>query len=336
MILGGEYMKRIWKDIGIAFTMGMVVPAVLLVTIVSLSGKRQKIPELTEPILETDEIDENLQNPTQVHITVLAKDGMVMRLPLNEYLTGVVLAEMPVSFETEALKAQSVVARTYTIRASQKISKHTEADVCVQSECCQAYISPESFLDKGGKKEDINRIYQIVQSTDAEVLTYEGDLIEATYFSCSGGYTEDAVAVWGTDVPYLQSVISPGEENAAHYTDSVEFTCGEFASLLGIELTGTPDSWFSDITYTDGGGVDTMTIGGNSFSGTELRKRLGLRSTAFTVIPQGDTIVINTRGFGHRVGMSQYGADAMAREGSTYQQILNYYYQGTQLVRYFD
>ena len=329
-------MKRIWKDLGIAFVMGMVVPAVLLVSIVSISGNRQKIPELTEPILEMSETGSIFENAEQVNISVLDTDDTVFQLPLNEYLTGVVLAEMPVSFQEEALKAQSVVARTFTIRASQNESKHEEADVCVHSDCCQAYIRPEHYLAQGGNSESVNRIYQIVKSTDSEVLTYEGELIEATYFSCSGGYTEDAVAVWGTDIPYLQSVASPGEEHATHYTDSVQFTAGEFATLLGVELTGTPASWFADTTYTDGGGVATMSIGGASFTGTELRKRLGLRSTAFTVLPQGDCIVINTRGFGHRVGMSQYGADAMARDGSTYRQILNYYYQGTQLVRYCD
>ena len=167
-------------------------------------------------------------------------------------------------------------------------------------------------------------------------MTYEGKLVEATYFSCSGGTTEDAVAVWGTDVPYLQSVASPGEENATYYTDSVTFTAQEFASRLGVNLTGKPASWVCDVTHTVGGGVDTMKIGGLTFKGTELRKLLGLRSTAFTITAMEDTITVQTRGYGHRVGMSQYGADAMAALGSTYDEILTHYYQGTELTNWFD
>jgi len=144
------------------------------------------------------------------------------------------------------------------------------------------------------------------------------------------------VAVWGTDVPYLQSVASPGEEHATYFTDTVIFEADDFSSKLEKDLRGDPAQWFSDVTYTDGGGVATMTIGGESYSGTQLRKLLDLRSTAFTVTTEGDLITIHTRGYGHRVGMSQYGADAMAASGSTYPQILAYYYQGTVLTSLAD
>ena len=168
------------------------------------------------------------------------------------------------------------------------------------------------------------------------VLTYEGALIEATYFSCSGGMTEDAVAVWGTDVPYLQSVPSPGEENASHYTDAVTYKMDAFFSKLGLAVPDTKTQWVTDIVYTKGGGVASVTICGTAFTGTQLRKLLGLRSTAFSIEISDDTITIKTRGYGHRVGMSQYGADAMATTGSAYPEILSYYYQGTELVRYTD
>ena len=182
----------------------------------------------------------------------------------------------------------------------------------------------------------MKKIRDAVGATAGEVLTYEGNLIEATYFSCSGGVTEDAVAVWGTDVPYLKSVASPGKEFATHYADTVVFSAEEFQAKLGLELEGPPILWFSAVTYTNGGGVESMTIGGQVFSGVQLRKILDLRSTAFTVTVQENTIEIETRGYGHRVGMSQYGADAMAASGSTYPQILAYYYQGTQLTHYSD
>ena len=154
-----------------------------------------------------------------------------------------------------------------------------------------------------------------------------------SFVSCSGGSTEDAVAVWGQDVPYLQAVDSPGEEDAPRFTDTVKFSSGEFAEKLGLTASGAPADWFGAATYTDGGGVDTMTIRGQTFTGTQLRSKLGLRSTAFEISVSGNTVTITTRGFGHRVGMSQYGAQAMAREGSTCAEILAHYYTGTELIR---
>lgn len=329
-------MKQFWKDMGIAAVLGLIVPSVLLAGVVSIGSERRELPLQTEPILQTETVMLTDATEMEMTISVLKENGEVMQMPLRDYLTKVVLAEMPVSFETEALKAQTVVARTYTIRAATGAAKHQEAAVCTQSTCCQAYLEETAFLERGGKEEDVQRIRQIVESTGGQVLTYDGKLIEATYFSCSGGSTEDAVAVWGTDVPYLQSVASPGEEHATHYTDTATFSAIELQSQLGMELPGKPSEWFGQATYTSGGGVENMDIGGKIFSGTQLRSLLGLRSTAFEVSIDGDTITITTRGFGHRVGMSQYGADAMAARGSTYPEILTYYYQGTQLVQYAD
>jgi len=167
-----------------------------------------------------------------------------------------------------------------------------------------------------------------VEATSVYVLTYEGELIEATYFSCAGGSTEDAVAVWGTDYPYLRAVDSPGEEGAAHHSDTISYPKEVLEVKLGVELTG---NWLGKTSYTAGGGVDTIDIGGKTFTGKELRSLLGLRSTAFILEEEGELIQFITRGFGHRVGMSQYGADAMAASGSNWKEILNYYYGGTTL-----
>lgn len=324
-------MEKFWKDMGISLIMGLIVPALLLAIVTSFVQNQNAIPEQTLPILE-----ETTTPAKEQYLSVLTEDGQVVQLPLKEYLTCVLLAEMPVTFEEEALKAQSVVARTYAMRAVGGAAKHEDAAVCTNSACCQGYMAADTFLSKGGKEADVERIRQIVASTDREVLTYEGKLIEATYFSCSGGTTEDAVAVWGTDVPYLQSVSSPGEEHATHYTDTVSFQSAEFAEKLALAAAGKPSGWFGETTYTEGGGVATMRIGGTEFKGTELRKLLGLRSAAFEVTVDGDMIYITTRGFGHRVGMSQYGADAMASAGSSYVQILAHYYQGTELTLLTD
>ena len=168
-----------------------------------------------------------------------------------------------------------------------------------------------------------------LSQTSAQVLTYENFLIDATYFSCSGGQTEDALAVWGEDIPYLQSVSSPGEENAAHFRDSVEFSSQAFQKALGQQLTGAPTDWFGHVEYTKGGGIKSILIGDKRYTGTELRTILDLRSTAFSITTLHDTVVITTKGFGHRVGMSQYGAQAMALSGANYEEILAHYYPGT-------
>lgn len=282
----------------------------------SVSPKNEQITVCTEPI--TSDIPD---------ITVsLIVDQSVEIMPLETYLIGVVLGEMPADFELEALKAQAIVARTFTCKRIQN-SKHDSGDICSEYSCCQAYISESEYLAMGGTEAAVEKIRTAVNDTRGEVLRYEGDLIEATYFSCSGGKTEDAAAVWGASVPYLQSVESPGEEGAAHYTDTVKFSVIEFCSLLDISA----DSYLTvdRITYTEGGGVGTLNINGESFSGTELRQKLGLRSTAFVISVMGQSVTITTKGFGHRVGMSQYGADAMALRGYDCYGILNHYYSGT-------
>ena len=265
-----------------------------------------------------------------VTLTVLNRSGNLQQMTLEDYLLGVVLAEMPASFEPEALKAQAVVARTYTCKRMEG-GKHDAAAVCMDPGCCQGFRAPADYLDEGGKQTAVDKVRSAVKSTDGQVLHYDGSLIDATYFSCSGGSTEDAVAVWGQDVPYLRAVDSPGEEDAPRFTDSVSFTTSEFAGKLGLSDQGDPASWFGAVRYTEGGGVDTMVIRGKTFTGPRLRSALGLRSTAFSVSVDGKTITVTTRGFGHRVGMSQYGAQAMAREGSSFSEILAHYYTGTEL-----
>jgi stage II sporulation protein D len=266
-------------------------------------------------------------------LTVKNRSGNLQQMTLEGYLVGVVLAEMPADFESEALKAQAVVARTYT-RRRMAGGKHTDAAVCMDPGCCQGFRSEEDYLREGGRQSSVDKVRAAVADTDGLVLEYGGGLIDATYFSCSGGSTEDAVAVWGTDIPYLQAVESPGEENAAHYSDTVYFTPEEFAGALGLETFGSPNQWFGTVQKTAGGGVEFMQICGVVYKGTTLRQFLGLRSTAFSVEADTTGITVITRGYGHRVGMSQYGADAMAASGSTFQEILQYYYQGTELTAY--
>lgn len=308
-----------------AVVMGMILPGILLNWPVERQEReepaRQDEPQPTEATAIKHILEMKLRR----------KDGTVETMDMDEYLVGVILAELPSTFEAEAKKAQAVAARTYARKAWVTGGKHGDGSVCEVSGCCQAYISPQAYLEKGGDQKAVNRARAAVEATSGLVLTYEGSLIEATYFSCSGGTTEDAVAVWGTDFPYLRSVESPGENHAAHDTDTVSFTREEIEKKLGIPLTGKPGTWFRNFTYTSGGGVDTVNVCGVVCAGTFLRSKLGLRSTAFTVEADGDGVIITTRGFGHRVGMSQYGADAMAMDGKTFEEILAHYYPGTSL-----
>lgn len=321
-------MKIIWKEIALAALMGLVMPGAVLGIAASMEPGQQPVAQISTAA-PTEASEAVTETPSMV--VPILMDKTVVEMDLNEYLTGVVLGEMPVSFELEAQKAQAVVARTYTMRAWKRGGRHDGAAVCTDSTCCQAYIAPADYLKAGGTQAGIDRIREAVEATDSQVLTYSGELIEATYFSCSGGTTEDAAAVWGAAYPYLKSVDSPGEEKAAHYTDTVVFTAAQFEAALGRELSGSPASWFGVTTYTTGGGVASMEIGGKTYKGTSLRSILGLRSTVFTVAADSKGVTITTKGYGHRVGMSQYGADAMAVLGSTYEEILTHYYQGTEL-----
>ena len=317
-----------------AFLMGVMLPGLVFRIATGLS-QGNYLRQNTQQTQATTAPDWPQNLPMTQNIPVL-HGKKVEILDLDTYLVGVLLAEMPASFGIEALKAQAVAARTCALEFMQDPRKHPVLAVCTDSTCCQAYITPEEYRRQGGAPEDIDKIQKAVADTTGQVLTYEGQLIEATYFSCSGGKTEDALAVWGSDIPYLRSTDSP----EAAYTDktlaSVTFTSSEFAKALGVSLTGAPATWLGDVTYTAGGGVDSMVIGGVSYKGTTLRQLLGLRSTAFAITAVGDHITVTTRGYGHRVGMSQYGAEAMAVQGSSFEEILAHYYQGTVLTQWID
>ena len=312
-------MKNGWKELVLAIVLAWGIPWVVMAAAEVILEKETAAQQ---PAAETE------QTQPPVGQTIALWNGeSLQEVLLNDYLTGVLLCEIPGDFHVEAKKAQAVVARTYALRRLDGNSKHPGA-VCTDSSCCQGYLDPDAYEDKHAVEE----AKMVVEATDGEVLTYDGELIDATYFSCSGGMTEDAVAVWGSDVPYLQSVSSPGEEIAAHYTDTVFFSKAQLETLLGVKLSG--QKYVGATAYTEGGGVASVTIGGQTFRGTDLRTLLGLRSTAFAMDVTEEGILFTTKGYGHRVGMSQYGAQAMALSGSRYGQILGHYYRGTLLTNW--
>lgn len=316
-------IRPLWKDILAAIWLGMVIPGIILHACVLMQRKspepQQTVPMETEPAIR--------------QISLLrSESGSREQLDMNSYLTGVLLAEMPAGFEEEALKAQSVAARTYTMKACLTGGKHGDGSLCDDPGCCQGYLTENDYLSRGGTREFLEKVSQVVMDTAPLVLQYEGELIEAVYFSSSGGKTESALAVWGTDFPYLQSVESPGE-NAPGYGDKLQIlSVDKFQNRLGIILTGAHETWITDLTYTDGGGVACMTLGGREFTGVQLRTLLELPSTAFSLSVTADQVAVTTNGYGHRVGMSQYGANAMAEHGCSFREILAHYYPGTVLA----
>ena len=312
-------MRPLWKDVLAAVWLGMILPGIVLNLFVWKERHRESQQLPTLPM-------QTVQEPGQ-SILVRDPDGTRINMDLNNYLTRVLLAEIPAEFHEEALKAQAVAARTYVWKAYTTGGKHGDSSICTDSACCQAYMTEDSYLSRGGHPENLEKVRQSVQSTSAIVLLYDGELIEATYFSSSGGSTEAAVAVWGTDYPYLQAVSSPEEA----YADTVIYTKEDFQQRLGIPLSEDAVQWFGFVTYTEGGGVASMEICGEHYTGVQLRSLLSLRSTAFHMHEDGGAIKITTTGYGHRVGLSQYGANAMAEKGSTWQQILQHYYPGTTL-----
>lgn len=290
--------------------------------------------------------EENKQEEEQYNyknyktIRLLHKDtGEVEEVGLDEYLYHVVSAEMPANYELEALKAQAVVARTYTVYKIQN-PKHENADICDDSNCCQAWVSKEERLArwKETEREDNwKKIKECVDATKGKIITYENKPINAFFHANSGGTTELPVNVWGgTDFPYLQVVETVGEEGYAQYSSEVELTKEELIEKLkakyeDIEIDFEKQEELKIMEYTDSGRVKTVKFGNHELSGVETRTLLGLKSTNFEIIKQDDKIKFTVKGYGHGVGMSQTGADAMAKQGSDYEEIIKHFYIGVEI-----
>lgn len=264
----------------------------------------------------------------------------VEEVNLDEYIACVVSAEMPVTYDIEALKAQAIVARTYTIYKITTSKKHDNADICDQSICCQAWISKEDRLKKW-KEEDRtknwNKILQSVNDTAGKIITYKGKPINAFFHANSGGKTEVPFYVWGgTGYPYLQVVETAGEDAYSQYSSEAKFTKKEFIENVKKEHEDFKIDFKEKdcikITKRDESDrVVTVKIGNLNLSGVETRTLLGLRSANFTVEIQEDNILFKVTGYGHGVGMSQTGADALAKQGKKYEEIIKHFYVGVEI-----
>ena len=272
-------------------------------------------------------------------VTLTIQDGdTTEQMTLERYLTGVVRGEMPASFEMEALRAQAAAERSYVYYqlAAGRKDAHPDADFCTDHTCCSAYLSETAAREKwGGDFAPWNtRVEQAVSDTDGQVVLYNGRPILAVFHSSSAGRTAAAGDVWSGDLPYLVSVDSPeGEETVPNYYSTVIFTAAEAKEKLlaahpELKLSGTPDRWFGAAAENGSGRVETVSVGGTDIEGTELRRIFGLRSACFTVAADSESVTFRVTGYGHGVGMSQYGANQLAREGKTWQEILEWYYTG--------
>ena len=272
-------------------------------------------------------------------VTLTIQDGdTTEQMTLERYLTGVVRGEMPASFEMEALRAQAAAERSYVYYqlAAGRKDAHPDADFCTDHTCCSAYLSETAAREKwGGDFAPWNtRVEQAVSDTDGQVVLYNGRPILAVFHSSSAGRTAAAGDVWSGDLPYLVSVDSPeGEETVPNYYSTVTFTAAEAKEKLlaahpELKLSGTPDRWFGAAAENGSGRVETVSVGGTDIEGTELRRIFGLRSACFSVAADSESVTFRVTGYGHGVGMSQYGANQLAREGKTWQEILEWYYTG--------
>ena len=270
--------------------------------------------------------------------------GQVMEISLRDYVIGAVLAEMPALYHEEALKAQAVAARTYAVRQREKhkLAPDAElmgADISNDSTKFQAYFTPEqakAFYGEGYETY-YNKVAAAVDGTGDTVLVYGGEPIVAAFHSTSGGKTESAEIVWGSAVEYLVPVESAEDEASPSYLDEQVFTEDEFRARLEAELDGTdfdgePEEWICINERSASGTVTEMTAGGAELTGVDFRRIFSLRSANFTVEYSDGQFTVTTKGNGHGVGMSQYGANAMANDGADYEEILLHYYTGAELA----
>ena len=314
---------------------------VLIIIIVS------SLFSLKKNVRRKDEFTLILPETINVHFK---DEGKTQEINMEDYIVCVVSAEVPASFHEEAIKAQAVAARTYVYNKYKKFTEdpslapdeHKDASVCTDYTHCCAYYSKEKLQEIHGEewmKKYYDKIVDCVKATKGEIILYEGEPITASFHASSGGCrTENSGDVWSSDLPYLVSVESPGEDKREGYNTVVTVSCDNFKAKIN---EGYPDAalgddrntWFGDITYTQGNSVNTIKIGNTQIKGTQMRSLFGLKSACFEISMLNDKITFNVHGSGHGVGMSQHGANIMANDGKGYIEILKWYYTGVEVKK---
>lgn len=275
-------------------------------------------------------------------IKVLLSDGTVKTLSEFDYVCGTIACEMPPTYHKEALKAQAIACYTFAVKARQDQANNPNPDLkgaylTSDSNIHQGYKTKEQLKEKWGNKYDTyyKKIEECVKPVLGKIITYNGEIITAAYHAISSGKTEDSSVVWGKEIPYLVSVNSPGDKLSPNYSSTIVYNKEQFLELSKAlkDTTFSEDAstWVSSINKSKNGTVTSIIIGGKTFSGTEVRNAFKLRSSCFNVDFKNDNFTFNVVGYGHCVGLSQYGADYMSRQGSNYKEILMHYYKGIEV-----
>jgi stage II sporulation protein D len=278
-------------------------------------------------------LDKLIAEASAVEVAVLrSANNQVEKIPLESYVVGVVASEMPADFEKEALKAQALTARTYIVKQLMSGSSIGNGASVTDTVNHQVYKNDKELKEIWGSDYSwkMKKIQEAVYETRGQILTYNKEPITASFFSTSNGYTENSEDYWDQALPYLKSVESPWDKDSPKFYNKKVFTVQEFEQLLGVNLPNNGDVG-TILERTKGQRVAKVNINGKIFTGREVREKLGLHSSDFTWERKGDEIIIQTEGYGHGVGMSQYGANGMAKEGKTYKEIVQYYYQGVEI-----
>lgn len=319
--------KPLFITIALLIALVIIIPAVL---VIPFTKAKVSQPSKNPPVVQNVPAPEKVNTAVQVTVYRNAQKR-VETMPLEEYVTGVVASEMNASFEVEALKAQALAARTFIVQRMLSGTKKNNADVTDMVND-QVYKSKEELQKTWGKdyEKNLKKIEEAVSKTAGQVLTYDGSPITASFFSTSNGYTENAADYWGNDYPYLKSVDSHWDQASPKFTSEQTFTVDDFQKRLGVKVLANGKVGIIK-ERTEGKRVKDVEFQGKTLTGKEVREKLALRSSDFAWKQQGSNIIITTKGFGHGVGMSQYGANGMAKEGKGYTDIVAYYYKGIEI-----
>lgn len=323
----GKKMNNIKSISILSITFLLVILLIPALIVIPSSKKNQTIPESSN----TQKSD---IHTTDIEIAVYKNQSQTIEnVPIEEYIVGVVASEMPANYELEALKAQAIVARTYLTRRliSEKNPNLPDGTVITDGVNDQVFKSETQLKEEWGEnyKLRIEKIKRAVKETEGIIITYDNQPIDATYFAISNGFTEDSEKYWENEIPYLRSVYSPWDLSSPQYRENQVFTIKDFEQKLGVKIT---DENIGEIlSYTPGHRVEKVRFGNKEFTGKEVRDALQLRSSDFTWERKGNEIVVTTEGYGHGVGMSQYGANAMAKEGKSCIDIIEHYYKDIEL-----
>lgn len=317
----------------------IIAVSLVLCPVTALGGR--KIDEKKEEQALTEAQTEKTLKAEKYISVMSPSTGNTEKVKLREYVIGSVAAEMSPLYHTQALMAQAVASFTYAVKIKEQNEKRGNkayggADITDSPDIHQGYINEKQRREKWGDNFEAyeKKIEEAVDGVFGSYLTYNGETALAVYHSVSAGKTQSAKALWGEEIPYLISVESPGDKLSPDYINTKNLTCNEFSSAAkkcGVKLSGSSDDWVGELTKDESGYVVSVRLGSQEVSAAKFREEFELRSLCFDIEKDGEAFVITCRGYGHGAGMSQYGADYMARQGSSWQEILKHYYPGTEI-----